>query len=92
VASEAVRFAIDFMESMPLSGGQRLRNGIVRSLYRDPEMLIFDEATNLVDTVKSSASWILSTIWRTIKRFPQSRTGKKRLEDAMRSRRTGKNS
>ena len=51
-----------------LSGGQKQRIGIARTLYKNPKIIIFDEATNSLDEKNEME------IIRDIKKFSQNRT------------------
>lgn len=71
----------DFVASLPeglstgvgergvqLSGGQMQRIGIARALYRNPEILVFDEATSNLDRISEKA------IMKTISNLAKSKT------------------
>jgi ATP-binding cassette, subfamily B, bacterial PglK len=53
-------------QGIKLSGGQKQRVGIARSLYNDPQLIVFDEATSSLDS--ASANKVLQSIYMLDKR------------------------
>ena len=49
-----------------ISGGQKQRIGIARALYRDPELIIFDEGTSALDEITEKN--ILNTLYKISKK------------------------
>ena len=49
-------------KGITLSGGQKQRIGIARALYKKPQIIIFDEATNALDTLTEKS--IMKSIYK----------------------------